>query len=297
MKTNYSISIPKPCHEDWSKMTPNEKGRFCQSCSKTVVDFSKMNVEEIQDYIHKNKNERICGHINQNQLNAINLKIPEAVFNQNLSFHRLFLLALLFSMGMTLFNCSDENGLTKKIETIEIIEKTMDSSLIKNIQLTDTITKSNAKQIDSAKVKAIEPPLPIIMGDIVQIEGEVEIHYKEPYAYNYVDEKPEFLNTPTHLSDDEKRAYFHKEIKAIIDENFKTDQENLGLKGKQRIYCQFTINKNGVLENLEIKAPHPSYEDETKRVFKLFPKFVPAKHKSENVSVMFTLPIAFVIED
>ena len=55
MKTNYSLAIPKPCHEDWSKMTPNAKGRFCKSCVKTVVDFTEMDVDEIQDYIHKNK--------------------------------------------------------------------------------------------------------------------------------------------------------------------------------------------------------------------------------------------------
>lgn len=116
MKPNYSISIPKPCHEDWSKMTPNEKGRFCQSCSKTVVDFTKMNVNEIQDYIQLNKDNRICGHIKQSQLNSINLKVPESIFNQHLNFHRLFLLALLLTMGMTLLSCEDEKGKTKKLK-------------------------------------------------------------------------------------------------------------------------------------------------------------------------------------
>ena len=61
MKTHYSISIPKPCHEDWSQMSPNEKGRFCQSCSKSVIDFTTMPEEAIEDYLALNSNKKICG--------------------------------------------------------------------------------------------------------------------------------------------------------------------------------------------------------------------------------------------
>jgi len=37
------LSIPEPCHENWHQMTPTEQGRFCNACSKEVVDFSMMN--------------------------------------------------------------------------------------------------------------------------------------------------------------------------------------------------------------------------------------------------------------
>lgn len=58
MKFNYAISIPKPCHEDWSKMTPSEKGRFCQSCSKSVIDFTQMSQQSIETYLVANNQKK-----------------------------------------------------------------------------------------------------------------------------------------------------------------------------------------------------------------------------------------------
>lgn len=52
------LSIPTPCHEDWDKMTPTEKGRHCQSCEKEVVDFSLLSDQQILDLLLKPK--RAC---------------------------------------------------------------------------------------------------------------------------------------------------------------------------------------------------------------------------------------------
>lgn len=42
------ISIPDPCNQNWNQMLPNEKGRYCDTCKLTVVDFTKMSNEEIK---------------------------------------------------------------------------------------------------------------------------------------------------------------------------------------------------------------------------------------------------------
>lgn len=63
------VRIPNPCNENWNAMSPNEKGRFCNSCDKTVVDFTKMTNPEIQKYFTNNKAEgRICGHFKFDQV-------------------------------------------------------------------------------------------------------------------------------------------------------------------------------------------------------------------------------------
>ncbi|WP_415327751.1 TonB-dependent receptor plug domain-containing protein [Chryseobacterium sp. MMS23-Vi53] len=62
------ITIPKPCHENWNLMTPDEKGRFCTVCSKTVRDFTVASDEEIIDTF-TNSTEEICGNFHESQLN------------------------------------------------------------------------------------------------------------------------------------------------------------------------------------------------------------------------------------
>ena len=60
------ISIPEPCHEKWSEMTPTEKGRFCSNCQKNVVDFTKSSDREI--LLEYNRNENLCGQFRASQL-------------------------------------------------------------------------------------------------------------------------------------------------------------------------------------------------------------------------------------
>ena len=53
---------------DWDKMKPEAQGRFCSSCSKTVVDFSTMSVFSIVNYLENNKHQSVCGRFGEEQL-------------------------------------------------------------------------------------------------------------------------------------------------------------------------------------------------------------------------------------
>jgi hypothetical protein len=70
MKQPVSIRIEKPCHEDWNAMTPNERGRFCGSCQKTVTDFTAMTDNEILEAL-QNRSGSMCGQLRGSQLNRV----------------------------------------------------------------------------------------------------------------------------------------------------------------------------------------------------------------------------------
>jgi hypothetical protein len=64
------ITIPQPCHESWDKMTQAEQGKFCGSCQKVVVDFSKMTDAELLSYFKKPK-DSVCGRFKEEQLHRV----------------------------------------------------------------------------------------------------------------------------------------------------------------------------------------------------------------------------------
>lgn len=66
MKKPLQISIPTPCPEDWRDMKPVEVGRFCDSCQKNVVDFTRASDREIASVLRSQQN--VCGRFRDDQL-------------------------------------------------------------------------------------------------------------------------------------------------------------------------------------------------------------------------------------
>lgn len=68
MPVSIQLSINEPCHENWNNMQPVEKGRFCNSCAKKVVDFTQMTDSQVLNYFLERKQESICGRLTTEQL-------------------------------------------------------------------------------------------------------------------------------------------------------------------------------------------------------------------------------------
>ena len=68
MREPLKLRIPQPCHEKWADMKPEEKGRFCLSCQKTVVDFSYMTDRQVLEYFSSYTGSA-CGRFSNDQLN------------------------------------------------------------------------------------------------------------------------------------------------------------------------------------------------------------------------------------
>jgi len=70
MKQPLLIHIPKPCHENWNAMTPEQQGRYCAACATTVIDFSVMTDHDILKYMTSNTGN-MCGRFSNDQLDRV----------------------------------------------------------------------------------------------------------------------------------------------------------------------------------------------------------------------------------
>jgi hypothetical protein len=75
MGKQFRLTIADPCHENWDQMTPAEKGRFCGSCQKQVVDFTGMTDGQIATFFKKTTGS-VCGRFMDDQLDR-NIAIPK----------------------------------------------------------------------------------------------------------------------------------------------------------------------------------------------------------------------------
>ena len=113
------IQIPDPSSEDFSKMTPTEKGAFCHKCAIDVYDFTNKSGDEIRDILTLNIGGRVCGRIESRQLDELNDDFLVWKTNDRQSFNRAWIFTLLVVFGMTLFSCEED-----EVSVVQEIQRT-----------------------------------------------------------------------------------------------------------------------------------------------------------------------------
>ncbi len=78
MKKSLTLSIPKPCNEDWNSFTPTATGGFCASCNKNVVDFTHASESEIVTFLTR-KPASACGRFKIDQLKTYDLSTSDSI--------------------------------------------------------------------------------------------------------------------------------------------------------------------------------------------------------------------------
>lgn len=49
--------VPNPCHEDWDKLTPEERGHFCTVCETKVWDLSALTRAEAEEFLRSTEGD------------------------------------------------------------------------------------------------------------------------------------------------------------------------------------------------------------------------------------------------
>ena len=143
MKQKIQISIPEPCQEGWQNMTPVEKGRFCASCQKTVLDFTYLSDNEIINLVAKNDN--LCGRINVSQLNR-NLIETKRTSN----YFGYFATSVLAFLGLGTSTINAQEKPVQEQTDLKYLNKATDS--VKNITVTGVVKDDDGMPLPGAVI-------------------------------------------------------------------------------------------------------------------------------------------------
>ena len=95
-----------------------------------------------------------------------------------------------------------------------------------------------------------------------------------------------------------KRKCMSEKIAKFVQKKFNTELAgDLGLSGRQRISVIFRIDTQGNVVGVRARAPHPRLEKEAVRVINLLPKMKPGRQRGRAVTVPYSLPIIFQVQD
>ena len=223
------ITIPEPCHEDFSRMLPTERGAFCSKCQVDTYDFKDKTDPEIAKILLENKGQHLCGQFTNDQLDRLNHNYKVWKNQNTKTFRSKFILALLVVFGLGLFSCDQQtestvdqlqeisiekvesNYLPPKITTAEEMEFDLKDYVNESIEELQEIA-CEVTYVTAGVMDEFEPhELNITSGDIAGGIGSRDIYidtYLEQLA-DSVEENQDLLPEPIETNPDvfEATAY------------------------------------------------------------------------------------------
>ena len=161
-----------------------------------------------------------------------------------------------------------------------IVKENNDPKVIETLEPVVEFTNTNPDIID-----------PDAMESLVEEPTDYDVDFKK------VEIVPIYPGCEKKSTNAARRKCMSEKITKLIQRKFDTSlASELGLKGRQTIQTQFTIDKKGQVTNIKTRAVHPRLEKEADRVINKIPEMTPGKQRDKNVGVIYTLPIKFDIK-
>jgi hypothetical protein len=169
-----NLSIPEPCPENWENMRQTQKGKFCDLCSKEVIDFTKWTDAEIIQYFENmqasatNKSGKTCGRLSTQQVERIN-QILQNHTSQQANLWRIFAWAFSASALSSIVALQNVNAAEKPVnqELIRAISNEIENKNINLESLEDTLRQP---WVISGTVKNISNSIPFI-STVISVKG------------------------------------------------------------------------------------------------------------------------------
>lgn len=130
MKDKVNISINRPCSQNFENFERTDKGGYCNSCRKEVLDFRNFTDNEIVDFFSKNQ-QKTCGVFLENQLK----NYSESYLNNNINERKSFYRGLLGFSVLSMFTFNQGYSQNTEKDTISNeIRKVENNNFKKNIK-------------------------------------------------------------------------------------------------------------------------------------------------------------------
>ncbi|TVZ56878.1 hypothetical protein OD91_2180 [Lutibacter sp. Hel_I_33_5] len=156
------------------------------------------------------------------------------------------------------------------------------------VDIDEKIEESKAKETSSV---IPPPPTPEVI-EIVEDKNEIE----ETVPFTVIEEVPVFPGCKG--ENIELKKCFSSSVQKHFVRKFNADLPNqLGLTpGRKRVSIFFVINKDGIIDNLNVRAPHPKIKEEVINVMNTLPKMKPGIQRGKAIGVKYSIPFTMIVE-
>ena len=162
-------------------------------------------------------------------------------------------------------------------EVIEIVE---DEEEIEETVIESTETDEDEEIVEIEEV------------EVEEVEEDVEV------PFQIIENVPVFPGCEKKKNNADRKKCMSEKISKYVNKKFDTDlAADLGLSGRQKILVAFKIDKKGEIVGVRARAPHPALQKEAEKVIKSLPKMKPGRQRGKNVTVPYSLPIIFQVQD
>lgn len=139
----------------------------------------------------------------------------------------------------------------------------------------------------------------IDLSDIVEPDEIIDASTEEPIEslpFIFLEDVPVFPGCEDLKDNEARKECMVEKISHYINRNFNTGLgKDLGLEGTHRIDVMFEIDTEGLVNNIQVRAPHPKLKEEARRVVASLPQMQPGKQRGKPVNVSYSIPIIFKV--
>jgi len=145
MSRPITISIPKPCHENWQEMTATERGAFCKSCQKEVIDFTKKTDDETYRIL-ATSDDSLCGRYRIDQLNK---PIYKTTYIKS-TWHWKAIAASM--VGLIGYNESQAKNIFPRFSQ-SVIDTSQKNTSVQNIEISGSVVYEDLRPVENATIQ------------------------------------------------------------------------------------------------------------------------------------------------